>query len=72
MKRKYEVQRTKVNRSDGQRRWDIAYQRLLQWATEVTEVPDAGTALIMTQEVKDESRHLRSCINLTATAEPNH
>ena len=72
MKQKWDVQRTMVKRIDGQRRWDIAYQRLLQWASEVEEVPDGGTAAITTPEVQDESRHLCSCINLAPTTEPNH
>ena len=72
MKRKWEVQRTMVKRIDGQRRWDIAYQRLVQWVSEVEEAPDGGTTDIIIQEEQDESRHLRSCLNLTTTAEPNH
>jgi hypothetical protein len=72
VKRKWEVQRTLVKRIDGQRRWDIAYQRLVQWASEAEEVPDGGTTDIIIQEEQDESRHLRSCLNLTPTTEPNH
>jgi hypothetical protein len=72
VKRKWDVQRTMVKRIDGHRRWDIAYQRLLQWASEVKEVPDGGTPPITTLEVQDESRHLCPCINLTPTTEPNH
>ena len=72
MKRRWEVQRTMVKRIDGQRRWDIAYQRLVQWASEAEEVPDGGTTDIIIQEEQDESRHLRSCLNLTPTTEPNH
>jgi hypothetical protein len=72
VKRKWEVQRTMVKRIDGQRRWDIAYQRLVQWASEVEEVPDGGTTDIIIQEEQDESCHLRSCLNLTPTTEPNH
>jgi hypothetical protein len=72
VKRKWEVQRTTVERLDGQRRWDIAYQRLLQWASEVEEVPAGGISDITTQEEQNESCHLRPCFNLTPTTEPNH
>lgn len=72
VKRTWKVGRTLVQRSDGQRRWDLAYQRLLQWTNEVTEVPAQGTPLNPTQEVKDESCHLRSCFDITATTKPNH
>src|SRR5579863_7302574 len=37
MGRNWTVRRTGVERSDGPRRWDRAYQLLLQWA--VAEVP---------------------------------
>ena len=33
MKSTWKVQRTVAPRDDGQRRWDDAYQFLLQWAT---------------------------------------
>ena len=73
MKRKWEVQRTTVEQLDGQRRWDIAYQRLLQWASEFKEVvPEDTLEDITTQEEQNESRHLRPCLNLTTTTEPNH
>lgn len=72
MKRKWEVQRTTVERLDGQRRWDIAYQRLLQWAIEVEEVPAGGMPDITSQEEQNESCHLCPCFNLTPTTEPNH
>ena len=72
MKRKWEVQRTPVKRLDGQRRWDIAYQRLLHWTNEITAVSDEGTATLMTQEVKNESCPLCPGLDLTATTEPNH
>ena len=72
MKQKWDVQRTLVKRIDGQRRWDIAYQRLLQWASEVEAVPAEGTPDITTQEEQNESCHLCSCFNLTPTTEPNH
>lgn len=32
MNQKWDIERTLVERSDGQRRWDTAYQLLLHWA----------------------------------------
>ncbi len=72
MKRKWAVRRSLVQRGDGQRRWDIAYQRLLQWTQKVALVTEQGPAPIITQEVKDESCHLCSSVDLTATTKPNH
>ena len=72
MKRKWEIQRTGVQRLDGQRRWDIVYQRLLQWTNEITVAPDESIVTIITQEVQDENCPLRSCLDPTATTEPNH
>ena len=72
MKRKWEVQRAGVQRLDAQRRWDIAYQRLLQWTNEITVGPDEGPAMLMTQEVKNENCPLRSRLDFAATTEPNH
>jgi hypothetical protein len=72
VKRNWEVRRSLVQRADGQRRWDIAYQRLLQWTQATATVPDQSTAPIITQEVNDESRHLYPCLDGATTTEPNH
>jgi hypothetical protein len=72
VKRKWTVRRSLVQREDAQRRWDIAYQRLLQWTHEVATVPDESTVPITTQEVNDESRHLYTRIDLATTTKPNH
>ncbi len=45
MKRTWKVQRTITAHDDGQRRWDYAYQFLLQWATNSS----AGTCSAATQ-----------------------
>jgi hypothetical protein len=31
MKSEWQVSRTTIEQADGQRRWDIAYQLLIQW-----------------------------------------
>ena len=72
MKRKWEVRRSLVQRVDAQRRWDIAYQRLLQWTPTVAAGPDQSNVPITTQEVNDESRHLYPCLDCATTTEPNH
>jgi len=73
VKRHWKVQRSLVKRSDAQRRWDIAYQRLLQWTNEMRAEPTDGSASLMTtQEVKDESCPLYPCLDFAATTEPNH
>ncbi len=36
MKREWQVKRSTVERCDGQRRWDYAYQFLVRWAMEST------------------------------------
>jgi len=72
MKRQWKVERTKVQRLDGQRRWDIAYQRLLQWASENREVALSGISPIISEEAENENCDLRACIDLTPTTEPKH
>jgi len=72
VKRKWAVRRSLVQRGDGQRRWDIAYQRLLQWTQKEAAVTEPGTAPIITQEVKDESRSLCASVDLTTTTKSNH
>lgn len=72
MKRKWAVCRSLVQRGDGQRRWDIAYQRLLQWTQKVAGVIEPGPAPIITQEVKDESRSLCAGVDLTTTTKSNY
>jgi hypothetical protein len=44
----------------------------LQWTSEIEAVPTGSTTDITTQEEQNESRHLRPCVNLTPTTEPNH
>jgi hypothetical protein len=73
MQRKWGLKRQFVERDDGQRRWDKAYQLLVQ----VTAVPQEGTAAFQAEiqsEVKSsgasyEYSHLRSSIH--PAAEPN-
>ena len=70
MKRKWQVRRSVVERSDGQRRWDIAYQLLVRWAMEPTgySLPD-GTP---SQENEHEDRPVYPSIDALSNAKSNH
>jgi hypothetical protein len=72
VKRKWEVQRTSVKRLDDQRRWEIAYQRLMQWTNEMSAVSEEATASLMTEEDNHESGALCSGFDRPATTDPNH
>ena len=66
MKTPWEVRRTVVAQHDGERRWDDAYQFLLQWAME----DEAGTrpAPSHPQEDSHGSCSVRPCLNTPSTA----
>lgn len=49
--RSWQVTRTGIARSDGERRWEYAYQFLLQWAME----QDTGNQLVPASSHKEES-----------------
>jgi hypothetical protein len=53
--RQWRVQRTSLQQSHSQMRWDLAYQCLLKWEQTLKTKPQ--------QEARDESSHLRPCIN---------
>lgn len=67
MNRIWQVHRDTVVHSDGQRRWDRAYQLLLGWADEVlaTQPP----AVI--QEDDDEHRFVCTGLDQPPTADPH-
>ena len=52
MKRAWTVQRSWLEQTNGQRRWDHAYQCLLRWAQETGA---SRPSLLPSQEVSDES-----------------
>lgn len=65
MKPAWKVQRTVVARDDGHRRWDYAYQFLLQWATDTA----ADTCSATTQQEEGSERgDLRSGLDPSSTA----
>ena len=61
MKTPWQVHRTTVARHDGERRWDYAYQFLLQWAMEYT----AGNSPAPShhQEEPHGNRSVRPCLD---------
>ena len=54
--RSWQVTRSLSARSDGERRWDYAYQFLLQWAME----PDTDTQSVSEPSQQEESHGDRS------------
>jgi hypothetical protein len=60
MKTPWQVHRTPVAQHDGERRWDDAYQLLLQWAMEHEAGPSPAPPH---QEKPNGSRPLRSCLH---------
>ena len=73
MKRQWSIRRELVETSDGQRRWDRAYQCLLRWGSQpVPEQPaEAVTGAQPTQEVFDESRSVRPSVDPTSSSRPD-
>ena len=57
----WHVHRTVRAQRDGERRWDYAYQFLLQWAMEHQAGP--GSAPVPDQEEPHGSRSLRPCFD---------
>ena len=70
MKRKWQVRRSVVERSEGQRRWDIAYQLLLRWARDPTGDPLPGGT--PSQEHEHEDRAVYPSIDALSNAKSNH
>ena len=61
MKRPWQVRRVMVGQYDGERRWDYAYQFLLQWAMEQTA--GKSPAPSHHQEESHGSRSLHACLD---------
>jgi hypothetical protein len=69
MKTPWEVHRTTVAQHDGERRWDYAYQFLLQWAME--DDADNCSAPLQHQEDRYGNRSLRSGLDKPPTTAPD-
>lgn len=65
MKTAWQVRRTPVPQDDGERRWDDAYQFLLQWA--INSEAGEPSASAQQQEDSHGSRSVRSGLNLSST-----
>jgi hypothetical protein len=68
MKPTWKVRRTVAARDDGQRRWDYAYQFLLQWATDASA--ETCSAPIQ-QEEGNECGSLRAGLEPASTPSPH-
>ena len=67
MKRQWTIHRQTQEYPDGQRRWDQAYQLLLEIAASLDHHPMQST-----QEVNHASSHLRPCVHPTPGADADH
>ena len=69
MKTPWQVRRTTVAQHDGERRWDYAYQFLLQWAMEYT----TGNSPVPAhpQEESHGSGSLHACLDQSSTTAPD-
>jgi hypothetical protein len=69
METPWQVHRTPIAQQDGERRWDYAYQFLLQWALE----HEAGTSPALSHDQEDShgSGSLRPCLNQSAAPAPD-
>lgn len=68
MKQEWMIHRQITPQSDGQRRWDLAYQGLLKW---VQLANQAGLPTQNKQEADHASSNLHSGIDPTASADPD-
>jgi hypothetical protein len=72
VKRKWKSRRELVERADGQRRWDRAYQLILLWGlTEAFEVQQAQAVPVQPDSLAQEVRHEGSCICTSVDIAPS-
>ena len=69
MKMPWQVRRATVVQHDGERRWDYAYQFLLQWAMEHT----TGNSPVPAHPQEDShgSGSLHTCLDQSSTTAPD-
>ena len=74
MKRQWQIRRQFQTTADAARRWDQAYQMLLQWShsTDSPTKPGLSTTLYPLTEGTDDTRNLCSRIDGSPEAGPNH
>ena len=67
MEQGWTTHRTVISRSDGQRRWDYAYQFLLRWAMEQKDDESEPTQ----KEEHHGNCSLCTCIDQSSTTKPD-
>jgi len=67
MKSQWHVSRSVASRSDGQRRWDYAYQSLLRWVMENSMGPAPAPSSL--QEDRHGNRIVRSGLDQSPAAD---
>jgi len=71
-KRDWTIRRHCVATTDAQRRWDQAYQLLVQWSTTGPEESSSAPAGASRQEEDYEDRFVCTGLNPTTSTNPNH
>lgn len=73
MKRQWRIHRQVIESSDGQRRWDRAYQCLLRWGSLADQdlIPVPRDWFQLPQEVKDGNRSLCTRVDATPSSSAN-
>lgn len=61
----WKISRKTVPETDGQRRWDLAYQCLLKWGKVTEQIPDC-------QEASHESSHVCPGFDPTTSTDADH
>ncbi len=77
MKRKWQVRRELVERADGQRRWDRAYQLILGWGMSAQTTEAIKQAMVVLpamdpEEVCNESSCICARINTASSPTTDH
>lgn len=73
MKRQWRIRRQVIESSDGQRRWDRAYQCLLRWGSPADQdlIPVPRDWFQLPQEVKDGNCSLCTRVDATPSSSAN-
>ncbi len=69
-KQPWQVSRSGIARSDGERRWDYAYQFLLHWAMEI-EIGTQPVSSVLAQEDSHGNRSVCPRVDQPPTTDPD-
>ena len=72
MKRLWKVRRQFQPTTNAERRWDQAYQHLLEWTLPIDPVRDQLASFRSPVEVRDEDRDLSASVDKPSDPGPNH